>query len=168
PDLSDRAGAVALDRIRGEVAFDHVSFSYKPRSRPRALDAGGEPAAEPAPVLALDDVDLDIPAGQTVALVGATGAGKSTMAKLVARFYDPTAGRVLVDGHDLRDVSSRSLRSQMGIVPQEAFLFAGTVAENIAFGRPGASPEQIRAAAAAVGAEEFIAELAHGYDTEVG
>ena len=109
-----------------------------------------------------------IPPGQTVALVGATGAGKSTMAKLVARFYDPTAGRVLVDGHDLRDVSSRSLRSQMGIVPQEAFLFSGTVGENIAFGRPDAAPEQIRAAAAAVGAEEFIAELAHGYDTEVG
>ncbi len=119
-------------------------------------------------VLALDHVSLLIPPGQTVALVGATGAGKSTMAKLVARFYDPTAGRVLVDGHDLRDVASSSLRSQMGIVPQEAFLFSGTVAENIAFGRPDAGESQIRAAAAAVGAEEFISELAHGYDTEVG
>jgi len=90
------------------------------------------------------------------------------MAKLVARFYDPTRGRVLVDGHDLREVSSHSLRSQMGIVPQEAFLFSGTVAENIAFGLPDADPQQIRAAAAAVGAEEFISELEHGYDTEVG
>jgi ATP-binding cassette subfamily B protein len=86
----------------------------------------------------------------------------------VARFYDPTAGRVLIDGHDLRDVSSGSLRSQMGIVPQEAFLFSGSVRENIAFGRPGASDEQVTAAAAAVGAEEFISELPRGYDTEVG
>ncbi len=119
-------------------------------------------------MLALEHVDLRIPAGQTVALVGATGAGKSTMAKLAARFYDPTRGRVLVDGHDLREVSSHSLRSQMGIVPQEAFLFSGTIGENIAFGRPDADVAQIREAAAAVGAEEFIAELPHGYDTEVG
>ena len=119
-------------------------------------------------MLALEHIILQIPPGQTVALVGATGAGKSTMAKLLARFYDPTEGRVLVDGHDLREVSSTSLRSQMGIVPQEAFLFSGTIAENIAFGRPGAEQEQIRQAAAAVGAEEFIAELPQGYDTEVG
>ncbi len=99
------------------------------------------------------------PARADVALVGATGAGKSTMAKLVARFYDPTDGRVLVDGHDLREVSSDSLRSQMGIVPQEAFLFSGTIGENIAFGRPDADDEQVRAAAAAVGADEFISEL---------
>src|SRR5207302_2786950 len=106
--------------------------------------------------------------GQTVALVGATGAGKSTMAKLIARFYDPTSGRVLVDGHDLRAVQSASLRSQMGIVPQEAFLFSGTIRENIAFGRPDASDDEIRTAAAAVGAGEFIAGLADGLDTEVG
>jgi ABC-type multidrug transport system fused ATPase/permease subunit len=119
-------------------------------------------------VFALRDVTLRIPPGETVALVGATGAGKSTMVKLAARFYDPTEGRVLVDGHDLREVASSSLRSQMGIVPQEAFLFSGTIGENIAFGRPDASQEQIRAAAAAVGVEEFISELEHGYDTEVG
>jgi ABC-type multidrug transport system fused ATPase/permease subunit len=171
PDLSDRPDAIELTRIVGEVDFDDVSFAYKPRARRPAL-AGAAGAdvddAEPDEVLALDHISLQIPPGQTVALVGATGAGKSTMAKLIARFYDPTSGAVLVDGHDLREVSSRSLRSQMGIVPQEAFLFSGTVAENIAFGRTDASAEQIRAAAATVGAEEFIAELPNGYDTEIG
>ncbi len=158
PTLEDIPNAPALGPIRGDVRFEDVSFAYRPRSsRP-----------EEDEVLALEHVDLDIPAGQTVALVGATGAGKSTMAKLAARFYDPTRGSVLVDGHDLRGVSSHSLRSQMGIVPQEAFLFSGSVRENIAFGRPDADDEQIRAAAGAVGAEEFISELPRGYDTEVG
>jgi ABC-type multidrug transport system fused ATPase/permease subunit len=100
--------------------------------------------------------------------VGATGAGKSTFAKLVARFYDPTDGRVLVDGHDLRTVRAESLRSQMGIVPQEAFLFSGTVGDNIAFGRPDATAEDVEAAARAVGAWEFIEDLPDGLDTEVG
>jgi ABC-type multidrug transport system fused ATPase/permease subunit len=159
PDLEDRADAIELPRIKGEVDFDDVTFAYQRR---RGEDEGGEQ------VLALDHISLQIPPGQTVALVGATGAGKSTMAKLIARFYDPTTGAILVDGHDLREVSSRSLRSQMGIVPQEAFLFSGSVAENIAFGRPDAGAQQIRAAAAAVGAEEFIAELPSGYDTEIG
>jgi ABC-type multidrug transport system fused ATPase/permease subunit len=159
PDLEDRADAIELPRIKGEVDFDDVTFAYQRR---RGEDEGGEQ------VLALDHISLQIPPGQTVALVGATGAGKSTMAKLIARFYDPTTGAILVDGHDLREVSSRSLRSQMGIVPQEAFLFSGSVAENIAFGRPDAGAPQIRAAAAAVGAEEFIAELPSGYDTEIG
>ncbi|HEY7935430.1 MAG TPA: ABC transporter ATP-binding protein [Solirubrobacteraceae bacterium] len=178
PDLSDRPDAHELGAISGEVEFDDVSFAYARRPVKRAavhgdLDAHSAgssptPEVEGEQVLALDHVSLLIPPGQTVALVGATGAGKSTMAKLVARFYDPTAGRVLVDGHDLRDVGSSSLRSQMGIVPQEAFLFSGTVAENIAFGRPDADENQIRSAAAAVGAEEFISELAHGYDTQVG
>jgi ATP-binding cassette subfamily B protein len=162
PDLEDRPDAIELGRIAGEVDFDDVSFAYKPR--PSRNGASGEAA----PVLALDNINLRIPPGQTVALVGATGAGKSTMAKLLARFYDPTSGAVLVDGHDLREVSSASLRSQMGIVPQEAFLFSGTVRDNIAFGRPDASLEQIRAAAVAVGAEEFISELPCGYDTEIG
>jgi ATP-binding cassette subfamily B protein len=166
PDLEDRPGALELGRIRGEVSFEDVSFAYSRPTAEMPPADGSAPAARE--VLALDDVSLRIPPGQTVALVGATGAGKSTMAKLLARFYDPTSGQVLVDGHDLREVSSRSLRSQMGIVPQEAFLFSGTVAENIAFGRPDADASQIRAAAAAVGAEEFISELPHGYDTEVG
>jgi ABC-type multidrug transport system fused ATPase/permease subunit len=181
PDLQDRPDAHELGRIRGEVSFEDVSFSYarRPVKRGSASEQADKEANRPSAeqgvaaatdeqVLALDHVSLLIPPGQTVALVGATGAGKSTMAKLVARFYDPTSGRVLVDGHDLREISSSSLRSQMGIVPQEAFLFSGTVAENIAFGRPNADESQIRAAAAAVGAEEFISELAHGYDTEVG
>jgi ABC-type multidrug transport system fused ATPase/permease subunit len=178
PDLTDRPGASELGRIRGELCFEEVSFTYQSqrarRRAPNGRAAGGAPsqsadgAAPPQATLALDQVDLRIPPGQTVALVGATGAGKSTMAKLVARFYDPTSGRVLVDGRDLRDVTARSLRSQMGIVPQEAFLFSGTIAENIAFGRPDAEERQIRDAAAAVGAEEFISELPRGYDTEVG
>jgi ATP-binding cassette subfamily B protein len=186
PDLEDRPDAHELERIRGEVSFEDVSFSYarRPVKRGSASEQADKEANRPSAeqraatatpgdatdeqVLALDHVSLLIAPGQTVALVGATGAGKSTMAKLVARFYDPTSGRVLVDGHDLRVLSSSSLRSQMGIVPQEAFLFSGTVAENIAFGGSKADESQIRAAAAAVGAEEFISELPHGYDTEVG
>jgi ATP-binding cassette subfamily B protein len=160
PDLTDAAGARELPPIRGELRFEDVSFAYKAR---------GRGAQEPEqPTLALEHIDLDVPAGQTLALVGATGAGKSTMAKLAARFYDPTEGRVLVDGHDLRDVRAGSLRSQMGIVPQEAFLFSGTIRENIAFGRPEATDEQVRAAADAVGAAELIEELPEGFQTEVG
>ncbi|MDP9400971.1 MAG: ABC transporter ATP-binding protein/permease [Actinomycetota bacterium] len=153
PELADAPDAVDLPPIRGEIAFDGVSFRYR---------------ADEETVLALDDVDLVIPPGQTVALVGATGAGKSTFAKLLARFYDPTEGAVRVDGHDLRRVRQASLRRQMGIVPQEAFLFNGTVGDNIAFGRPEAGDEEIQAAARAVGAHDFIAALERGYDTEVG
>jgi ABC-type multidrug transport system fused ATPase/permease subunit len=156
PDLVDRPDAVELPRLRGEIEFESVSFRY------RKDEDGGRTT------LALDDVSLIVPPGQTVALVGATGAGKSTFAKLVARFYDPTEGRILVDGHDLRDVKAGSLRSQMGIVPQEGFLFSGTVADNIAFGRPDATREEVETAAHAVGAEAFIAALEHGFDTEVG
>jgi ABC-type multidrug transport system fused ATPase/permease subunit len=182
PTLEDAPNAPAIGPIRGEVRFEDVSFAYTPRSKRRRDDAAQQaqngdratPASaranepEPDEVLALEHIDLDVPAGQTIALVGATGAGKSTMAKLTARFYDPTRGRVLVDDHDLREISSHSLRSQMGIVPQEAFLFSGTVRENIAFGRPDADDAQVRAAAEAVGADEFISELPSGYETEVG
>jgi ABC-type multidrug transport system fused ATPase/permease subunit len=171
PDLHDNPGAVDLPRIAGEIAFEDVSFAYERRRR-TASDSDGAATSgsddADRTILALEHVSLNVPPGQTVALVGATGAGKSTMAKLVARFYDPTTGRVLVDGHDLRQVTSSSLRSQMGIVPQEAFLFSGTIGENIGFGRPGADDAQIRAAAVAVGVDEFIADLDHGYDTEVG
>jgi ATP-binding cassette subfamily B protein len=151
PDMVDKPGALDPGRIRGEIEMQGVRFSY-----------GGDSD------LALDGIDLQVPAGQTVALVGETGAGKSTFAKLVARFYDPQEGRVLVDGHDLRDLSSTAVRRQLGIVPQEGFLFSGTVRENIAFGRPDASEEEIRAAAAAVGADRFIARLRSGYETEIG
>jgi ABC-type multidrug transport system fused ATPase/permease subunit len=150
PDITDRPDAVELPRVRGEIEFEDVNFSYD----------GEQPA--------LSELSLHVPPGQTVALVGATGAGKSTLAKLVARFYDPDSGRVLVDGHDLRDVTERSLRSQLGIVPQEGFLFSGTIRDNIAFGRPDAGDDEIRAAARAVGAHEFIERLPDGYDTEVG
>ena len=150
PDIVDRPDAVELPRARGEITFEDVTFSYD----------GGEPA--------VTELSLHVPPGQTVALVGATGAGKSTLAKLVARFYDPDGGRVLVDGHDLRDVTERSLRSQLGIVPQEGFLFSGTIRDNIAFGRPDADDETVRAAARAVGAHEFIERLPDGHDTEVG
>jgi len=166
PSLTDRPGAVRLERIRGEVRFEDVSFAYAPRRSSRRKGNTRDRAA--GEVRALEHIDLTIPPGQTLALVGATGAGKSTLAKLVARFYDPTEGRVLVDGHDLRDLDSASLRSQMGIVPQEAFLFSGTIHDNIAFGRPGADPAQIREAAAAVGALEFIEELGDRFDTQVG
>ena len=116
----------------------------------------------------LHGIDLDVPAGTTVALVGHTGAGKSTIAKLLARFYEPTSGRITIDGLDLNDVTQESLRRQLGIVPQEGFLFAGTVAENIAFGRPDARPEDIVRAAQTVGAHEFILRLEDGYETQLG
>jgi ATP-binding cassette, subfamily B, bacterial len=153
PELADAPGAQALGPIRGRVQFDGVSFRY-------GADDGG--------AWALRDVDLAIEPGQTIALVGETGAGKSTFAKLVSRFYDPTEGAVLVDGHDLRSVTAHSLRSQMGIVPQEGFLFSGSVRENLAFGRPDATDEQIRDAARAVGADSFISALEQGYDTQIG
>ena len=153
PDLADAPDATALPSIRGEIRFDDVSFRYGSAD-------GGE--------YALRDLDLVIPPGQTVALVGETGAGKSTFAKLVARFYDPTTGGVLVDGHDLRTITAHSLRSQMGIVPQEGFLFSGTIRENIAFGDPSATDEEIEAAARAVGAHGFISELEDGYDSQIG
>jgi ATP-binding cassette subfamily B protein len=152
PDLRDRPGARPLPRVRGEIEFDRVSFWY------------GEEDEAPA----LDDVSLLVPPGQTVALVGATGAGKSTVAKLVARFYDPQRGRVLIDGHDLREVTEHSLRSQLGVVPQESFLFSGTIRDNICFGRPDATDDEVEEAARAVGAHEFITRLPDGYDTEVG
>ncbi|MHB1467539.1 MAG: ABC transporter ATP-binding protein [Solirubrobacteraceae bacterium] len=166
PELSDAPDAIELPPLRGEIAFEDVTFAYGARRRSRRLAV--ENGADRALALALDDVSLHVEQGETVALVGATGAGKSTMVKLLARYYDPTDGRVLIDGYDLRRASSRSLRSQMGIVPQEAFLFAGTVRENIAFGRPDATIEQVRAAADAVGAHELIESLEHGYDTEIG
>ena len=115
----------------------------------------------------LHDVDLTIPAGGTVALVGATGAGKSTVIKLLARFYDPQAGEVLIDGHDVRNVTQRSLREQLAVVPQEAFLFSGSVLDNIRFARPAASDDEVKRVARIVGVHDFVEGLPDGYDTEV-
>jgi ATP-binding cassette subfamily B protein len=150
PDVEDADGAGELARVNGHVRFDGVRFAYA---------TGPE---------VLHGIDLDVPPGTTVALVGHTGAGKSTIAKLIARFYDPTEGAITIDDVDLRTVRQESLRRQLGIVPQEGFLFAGTVADNIAFGRPEATREEVVAAASAVGADEFVARLEDGYDTELG
>jgi len=149
PELVDRPGALELPRVDGDVAFDGVRFGY-----------GDGPEV-------LHGLDLDVPAGTTVALVGHTGAGKSTIAKLLARFYDPREGRITIDGHDLREVTQASLRRQLGIVPQEGFLFAGTVRDNIAFGRPDASPEEVVSAAETIGANDFILRLEDGYETDL-
>ena len=152
PDMVDAPDAIDPGTLRGEIEMQGVWFSYSDGDEDWALR----------------DVDLHVPPGQTLALVGATGAGKSTFAKLVARFYDPQRGTVLVDEHDLRGVRQQALRRQLGIVPQEGFLFSGTVRENIAFGRPDATLEEIEDAAAAVGATEFIAALPEGIETQVG
>jgi ATP-binding cassette, subfamily B, bacterial len=149
PEVRDRRGARDLPPIRGDVQFDEVRFGY-----------GNGPDV-------LHGIDLDVPAGTTVALVGHTGAGKSTIAKLLARFYDPREGAIEIDGINLRDVTQASLRRQLGVVPQEGFLFAGTVRDNIAFGRPDATPEQVASAARAVGAHDFVMALEDGYETNL-
>jgi len=150
PEILDRPGARELSRVLGDVSFEGVRFGY-----------GTGPEV-------LHGIDLTVTAGTTVALVGHTGAGKSTIAKLLARFYEPVQGRITIDGTDLRDVTQESLRRQLGIVPQEGFLFAGTVRENIAFARPDASIEDVTAAALTVGAHDFIGRLEQGYETELG
>ncbi|THA72187.1 ABC transporter ATP-binding protein [Streptomyces sp. A0958] len=146
---ADAGEAREVESLRGEIAFEDVSFAY-----------GGEEAA-------LSGVDLRIPAGQTVAFVGETGAGKSTLVKLVARFYDPTSGRVTADGTDLRDLDRTAYRHRLGVVPQEAYLFSGTVRDAIAYGRPDATDAEVEAAARAVGAHDMIATLDGGYLHEV-
>jgi len=156
PDMVDAPGAIDPGTLRGEIELEGVWFSY------------GEEGESGADTWALRDVDLHVPPGQTLALVGATGAGKSTFAKLVARFYDPQQGTVRVDGHDLRTLQQQALRRQLGIVPQEGFLFSGSVRDNVAFGRPEASDEEVAAAIAAVGATEFVAALPDGLETQVG
>lgn len=149
PTLVDAPDAEPLPAIAGAVRFEHVRFGYDPE-RP-----------------VIDGLDLDVRAGQTVALVGHTGAGKSTIIKLLARFYDPQAGRILIDGRDVRTATIASLRSQIAIVPQEGFLFNGTIHENIAFGRPAATRAEVERAAREVGADRFIERLPDGYDERV-
>jgi ATP-binding cassette subfamily B protein len=151
PTVVDRPGAVDLIEPSGEFRFDSVDFSY----------GEGKP-------LVLHDFDLHLRPGETVALVGRTGSGKSTVARLLARFYDVTAGAVQVDGHDVRDLTLTSLRAQVGIVLDEPFLFSMSIRDNIAFGRPSADLSDIQAAAVAAGADEFIQDLPNGYDSVVG
>jgi len=159
PTVREAPDPVPLPDPRGEVRLERVRFAY--------LATGGAEAADAGPEV-LHGVDLLVPAGSTLALVGPTGAGKSTVAKLIARFYDPLSGQVTLDGHDLRQVRLADLRRAMGYVPQEGFLFSGTVADNIRFGRPEATPAEIEAAVRAVGAEPVIDAMPEGLDTEVG
>ncbi|MCS6844753.1 MAG: ABC transporter ATP-binding protein/permease [Caldilineales bacterium] len=150
-EVENKPGAVPLPPVQGRVAFENVTFRYF---------KGGEPV--------LKDISFVAEPGQTIALLGATGSGKTTIINLIPRFYDPTEGRVTIDGYDLRDVTLESLRSQIGIVLQETTLFAGTIRDNIAFGRPDASQEEVEAAARAAAAHDFIVAFPDGYDTPVG
>jgi len=149
PTVAEPEEPTPLPSVQGEVRFDHVRFEY----------------VDGVPVL--PDLTMTVPAGQTIALVGTTGAGKTTIAKLVSRFYDPTGGRVLLDGVDLRRLDEPTLRRAVVMVTQENYMFNGSVADNIRFGRPEASMEQVVHAAQAIGAHEFIARLPQGYDTDV-
>jgi ATP-binding cassette subfamily B protein len=185
--VTDAPGAVALDGVRGRVEYDDVTFAYgatgpggrasdDPSDSLHGTDGGD--AARGATGRATDDGRQDEPVlrdvsfvaepGETVALVGPTGAGKSTVAKLLLRLYDPTGGTVRVDGHDLRDVTRESLRDAVGYVSQETFLFDGTVAENVRYGRFDASRDEVEAATRAAQAHEFVREMPDGYDTHVG
>ena len=150
PDLSDKPGAVALPPAEGRVVFEDVHFSYDDRE------------------IVLNGISLTAEPGKRIALVGETGAGKSTIIRLISRFFDVTEGRITIDGHDIRDVTRDSLRSQLGIVLQDTFLFTGTIADNIRYGRLEATRAEIEAAAKAVGAHAFISKLPQGYNTEVG
>ena len=147
PEVVDRPGSQTLESAKGDIRFEHVFFHY----------SEGEPI--------LRNVSFDVPAGHTIALVGPTGAGKTTILSLLMRFYDVTGGRVLLDGVDIRDISLESLAKQISIVPQEPYLFSGTIRENIRYNRVDATEEEVVQAATAVGAHDFIKNLEHGYDT---
>jgi len=149
-EVEDSPDAVPMGAIRGQVTFDHVSFSY----------------VDDSPVL--QDVSFEVKPGQVVALLGPTGSGKSTITNLIPRFYETTQGTIRIDGTDIRTVTLESLRSQIGIVLQETLLFATTIRENIAFGRPEATQEEIEAAARAAAAHDFIVQMSDGYNTDVG
>jgi len=150
PEIKDSEDAIELPKINGEIEFRNVTFGYDPEH----------------PIL--HDVSFHIKPKETVALVGATGAGKSTIVKLICRFYDPQKGQILIDGHDIKKIKQRSLRKQMGIVLQETFLFSGTIMENIKYGKPDATDEEAMAAAKLVGAHQFIEKLPDGYNTKIG
>ncbi|MBE5783969.1 MAG: ABC transporter ATP-binding protein [Clostridiales bacterium] len=148
-DIQDKEGAKPLPPIKGQVTFDHVTFSYDQEK------------------IVLNDVSFDIPAGQTIALVGPTGAGKSTVVNLISRFYDVCDGRVMIDGHDIRDVELNSMRKQMSVMMQDSFIFSGTIMDNIRYGRLDATDEEVIEAAKTVSAHDFIMQMPKGYQTEV-
>ncbi len=150
-DVTDKPTAIALPPVEGDIRFENVSFRYF---------GGGDPV--------LDKVSFEAKPGQTIALLGATGSGKTTIINLLPRFYDPTEGRITVDGHDLRDLKLESLRAQIGVVLQETNLFSGNIRDNIAFGKPDATMEEITAAAKAAAAHDFIMSFPEGYETPVG
>lgn len=151
PDISDAPDAVEMKHVRGDITFDHVSFQY-----------------QDAQENVLENVNLEVPAGSYMALVGSSGAGKTTLCSLIPRFYDVTSGAVRIDGVDIRDVTLQSLRSQIGIVQQDVYLFAGTIFENIAYGKPGATMEEVIEAAKSANAHDFIMSFPDGYDTDIG
>ena len=151
PDISDKPGAVELKDVKGDISFDNVSFHYEENTE-----------------TVLNHINLEVEAGSYMALVGSSGAGKSTLCSLIPRFYDVTSGAVKIDGKDIRDVTLKSLRNQIGIVQQDVYLFVGTVLDNIRYGRPGASREEVIAAAKSANAHEFIMALPDGYDTDIG
>jgi ATP-binding cassette subfamily B multidrug efflux pump len=172
-DLADRPGARELPPIQGRVVFDHVAFSYGLRPtidhRPPTTDNEDNVAVVGRrSSVVLDDITLDVQPGQTIAVVGPTGAGKTTLVNMIGRFYDVDDGAVLVDGIDVREVTKASLRSQMGVVLQDSFLFSGTVADNIRYGRLDATDAEIEAAAQAAHAHDFIMRLPEGYATKLG
>jgi ATP-binding cassette subfamily B multidrug efflux pump len=149
PNVAEKDDAIEIDELKGKIEFDQVEFAYDSTRK------------------ALNGISFQVEAGQTIALVGHTGSGKSTIANLICRFYDATDGRVLLDGNDVRDVSLQSLRSKISIVLQDTFIFSGTIMENIRFGRPDATDEEVKRAAEAVGADQFIRRLSNEYKTEV-
>lgn len=149
PNVDEAENPYEFTEMKGHIEFEKVQFSYN-NDR-----------------IALHEVSLEMKAGQTIALVGHTGSGKSTIANLISRFYDPSKGQVKIDGHNLRDVSLKSLRKHISVVLQDTFIFSGTIMENIRFGRPDASDEEVVEAAKVVGADDFIKRLAKGYETEV-
>ena len=151
PDIKDRKDAKELTDVKGEIDFENVSFAYEGNKEK-----------------VLSYVNLRVKAGEYVALVGSSGAGKTTLCSLIPRFYDVTEGRVLLDGEDIRNLKLQSLRNHIGIVQQDVYLFAGTVMENIRYGKPEASDEEVIRAAKAANAHEFIMELENGYDTDIG
>ena len=151
PDIKDSKNAKKMEHVKGAISFDHVSFEYPDDHVP-----------------VLEDINITVRPGERIALVGPSGGGKTTMCNLLPRFYDTTSGSITIDGQDIKNVTLQSLRSNIGVVQQDVYLFSGSVYENISYGRPGATREEVMEAAKLAGAHEFITELQDGYDTYVG